>query len=259
MKEARELFTKMKEDEKEPYLKMAKKEKLAFLIKKREYLSQNKKTRTPSAYNLFISDLKGTDPSKFSEQGFFNYAHKKWKTLDNSKKEKYEKQAEKLKKENDREYEEKKSFEKSAPKKPLSAYNLFIRDRLPALKKQYPNKDQTDFFGMIAEEYKNLSNADTNKLQKRADKEKARYEKEKNEYDIQMSQMNVSQLEKIEEDKKERAKSKSKTVKKLNAKSKNKKKDASDEEDYEDEDDDKNKKKRGNSKKGQKKKKLKID
>lgn len=245
----------MKDDEKEPYLKMAKKEKLAYLIKKREYQSQNKKTRTPSAYNLFMADLKGTDSNKFSEQGFFNYAYKKWKSLDESKKEKYEKQAEKLKKDNDRNYEEKKSLEKQPPKRPLSTYNIYIRERLPALKKQYPNKEQTDFFGMIAEEYKNLSNAETNKLQKKADKEKIRYEKEKNEYDLQMSQMNVSQLEKIEEDKKERARSRTKTEKKTNAKSKNKKKEESDEDDYEDEDeDDKTKKKRGNSKRAPKKK-----
>ena len=81
----------MKDEEKEKYLKLAKREKLAYEIKKREYKSKNKKTRTPSAYNLYMSDLKGTAPEKYSEEGFFNYAYKKWKSLDASKKSKYEK------------------------------------------------------------------------------------------------------------------------------------------------------------------------
>lgn len=206
----------MKDDEKDHYLKLAKREKLAYEIKKREYKSKNKKTRTPSAYNLFVSELKGTAQEKYSEEGFFNFAYKQWKSLDQKKKTKFEKEAERLKGEANREYEERKSLEKFAPKKALSAYNLFIRDRMTDLKKKHPNKEQTEFFGIIAEEYANLSVSEKAKLQKLADKEKQRYEKEKGAYDVEMSQMNVTELEKQEEkkDKEREARSKSKTTKK---------------------------------------------
>ncbi len=228
LKKARDHFENMREADKEPFLKMAKKEKLAYMIKKREYDSKNKKTRTPSAYNLFMSDLKGTDPKKYSETGFFNYAYKKWKNLEDDKKRKYEKQSQKLKEENDREYKDKSSIGKNGPKKALSAYNLFIRDRLPELKKQKPDTEQTEFFGMIAEEYAKLSDADYKKYAKRAEKEKEKYEKEKANYELEMSQMNLTQLEKEEEQKEKRRETRSKTTKKDdtndNYKSKNKSK-----------------------------------
>jgi len=209
----------MKDDEKDHYLKLAKKEKLAYEIKKREYASKHKKTRTPSSYNLFVSELKGTAPEKFSEEGFFNYAYKKWKVLEEPKKRKYEKDAKKLKDEANREYEEQKSLGKSAPKKALSAYNLFIRDIMPELKKKHPNTEHSEFFGLIAEEYAKISSSEMAKLQKRADKEKQRYEKEKSGYALEMSQMKVSQLEKQEEKKEKEfeGRSKSKITKEINA------------------------------------------
>lgn len=251
MKKARELFDEMKDDEKEHYLKLAKKEKLAYEIKKREYNSKHKKIRTPSSYNLFMSELKGTAPEKYSEKGFFEYAYRKWKQLDSTKKNKYEIEAKKLKDEADKEYQEKKSLEKSAPKKALSAYNLFIRDRLPELKKKHPKMEQTEFFGIIAEEYAKLSSTEMTKLQKRANQEKQRYEKQKSEYDIEMSEMHVTQLEK-KEDKKEKereARSKTRTNKKnvINNKSrsKSKPKNTDTESNEESEDDDHNEVKRG--------------
>ena len=224
LKKARELFQEMNDAQKDHYLKLAKKEKLAYEIIKREYNSKNKKPRTQSAYNLFVSELTGTAQEKYSDEGFFNYAYKMWKRLDQEKKSKFEKEARRLKEEADREHDERKSLEKSAPKKALSAYNLFVRDRMPDLKTDYPNKEQTEFFSMIADEYSKLSSTEKTKLQRRADKEKQRYEKEKSAYDVEMTQMNVSQFGKQEEKKeKEReARSKSKTTKKTTVASKSK-------------------------------------
>jgi hypothetical protein len=227
--EARKLFEKMKEAEKEHYLKLAKKEQLTYTIIKREYNSKNKEERTPSAYNLFMSDLKGTASEKFSEDGFFNYAYQKWKSSDAAIVRKYERQAKKLKEEKDAEYNLRKSFEKSAPKKALNSYNLYVRERMPELKKQNPDTEQGELFVMLAEEYPKLSPSDLSQLKKRAEKDKERYEKEKSEYDMEMSQLNVTQLDKKEEkeEKKRESRGKSKTAKKkdtVKSKSKNKSK-----------------------------------
>jgi len=180
---------------------MAKREKLAYEIKKRAYNSKNKLPTTPNAYNLFVAELKGTASEKFSQEGFFNYAIKKWRNLDEVKKRKLEKEAKRLKEEAVKEYEEKTRIEKSAPKRALTAYNLYTRDRLPELKEKHPQMAQTDYFVIIGEEFAKISDKERYKLNQRAEKEKERFEEEKKEYDLEVSEMNLYQLEKIQEKK----------------------------------------------------------
>lgn len=264
-KEAKKIWDKLKDSDKDKYLKMAKKEKIAYILKKREYESKNRKGKGPSAYNLFVSDLKGTSQKEYSEQGFLNYAYQKWKTTDKSIKKKYEEKALKLKKEIEEEYEERITKEKTVPKRALSAYNIFVKEKFEVIQKKYPNKEPAEILAIMPEEYNHVSKEEKSYFTKKAKKDKERYESEKSQYEINMSQINDSRIEKIEErkarskskiekdeDSDEKSKSKSRNESKdKNAKSKKKSKKEKEEESEaeESEKESKSNKKRSNSKK----------
>jgi hypothetical protein len=221
LKEAKAKWEKLDDDEREKYLKMEKKERLAFILKKREYKALNKKERAPSAYNLFVKDLKGTDTKVFSEQGFFTYAAEKFRNLSSNEIRKLEERSKKLKEEMDAKKDEKAEIEELKPKKkPNSAYNIYIRERVPEIKKKFPNMVQTDVFAQCAEDFKNISTKELKVLEEKAEQEKLDYEKRMKKYELKLEKYN--EKEKTNEDEKKRSKSKSKQSSKKRSKSKGK-------------------------------------
>ena len=64
----------------------------------------------------------------------------------------------------------------NAPKRPQSAYFLFMNDRRPALQKEKPELKFGDLTKALTEDWKALSEKDRKKYEDMATKDKARYE-----------------------------------------------------------------------------------
>lgn len=180
--EAKALWEKLSDDQKDIYLRKAQKEKLVYELIKREYLQNNRKARGPSAFNLFMRDLKGSEKSEFSQIGFFNFAYKKWQLLDMVYKNKYEKASKEMRIKINEEYEEKLKAEKNqAPKRALSAYNIYLKEKMPEFKKKYPKKEQSEIFQLIGQEFANVSAKERKIYDEKAKKSKEEFEKFKKE------------------------------------------------------------------------------
>ena len=67
--------------------------------------------------------------------------------------------------------------DKNAPKRPTSAYFLFVKDARPGVVKKNPKASITDIAKLLGKEYKKLSKAQLAKYQKEADKLKTAYSK----------------------------------------------------------------------------------
>jgi len=265
-REAKAKWEKLDDEEQEKYLKMAKKESLAFILKKREYKRLNAEKRIPNTYNLFVADLKGIDPETYKEKGFFGYASDKYQNLSEAEKNKLDHRVKKLKDDLVAKKEAKAEIEEMKPKKkPNTAYNLFIRERVPEIKKKFPNIYQQDVFGKVAQEFKEISPRDLKKLEEKVEEEKEDYEKKMKKYELKLEKFN--EKEKPAEDEKSKGKSKSKkkskgkgkSVRKNSNKSKNADSETDNESDYESEKDKKKKKNKTKETKSRKSRKMVSD
>jgi hypothetical protein len=261
LKEAKAKWEKLDDDEREKYLKMEKKERLAFILKKREYNSLNRSERAPSAYNLFVKDLTGTDPKEYSEQGFFVYASDKYGKLSASELRKLEERSKKIKEEMMAKKNEKAEIEELKPKKkPNSAYNIFIRERVPEIKKKFPNMIPTEVFAQCAEDFKNISGKELKVLEEKAENEKADYEKRLKKYELKLEKYNEKENVNAEDKKKSKSKSNSSSKKRSKSKGKKstKKNDDQSESEYDTESEKDTKKKKNNDSKKKNEKKNKT-
>jgi hypothetical protein len=156
-KDAGKSWRNMSAEDKEKYLKVAKKAQLAYQIKKAEYTSTVRKSysKAKSAFNFFVADQKNY-PDDLPQGGFFNWCYDKWRKASDEIKKKYQKMADSAAKAHVRDRDELDTKVFDQPKKPLSGYNRYVKERLPLLKEQNPNKEHSEFFGMIGEEWKNL-------------------------------------------------------------------------------------------------------
>jgi hypothetical protein len=175
------------DEEKERYQRIAKKLKLAYLVKKMEYdLSVRKSksgTRALTPYNLFVRDMKGTvDTKDLPQGGFFNHCYKKWNKLDDAAKNKYIKRAKEEKAETDKSREEIKSRVYEQPKRPRSVYNIYIAETTAALRLKHPKKEQAELFAMAGEMWKSTSEKDKAKFTKIYDKEVEAYDAKMKEF-----------------------------------------------------------------------------
>lgn len=75
-----------------------------------------------------------------------------------------------------KEKKEKKEKDPNAPKRPLTAYFLFANDKRAGVKAENPTFKVTDVAKAIGELWKEASEADKAKYQKKADEEKKKYE-----------------------------------------------------------------------------------
>src|SRR5689334_4305855 len=77
----------------------------------------------------------------------------------------------------------KKAKDPNAPKRPLSGYMLYSKDRRPGLAKEQPNLANTEIVSVIATEWSGMSDAEKAPYIKRGTAAKARYVKAKAAYD----------------------------------------------------------------------------
>lgn len=183
-KEGKRLWEELTEDDKEKYLKKSHRIKICYLYKQMLYKKGIKKqlpSRPPSAYNLYIKDLKAENVPK--GKTFLEYAHEKWEKLNDDDKEKYIKKAEKLR----TVYEaEVKKFEGKVfnyPKKAKSAYQLFMSQRVVELKEEKPKVEVKKLFQQCAEEWNDISKEDKKKYEKLSKKDRTRFKSQTTEFE----------------------------------------------------------------------------
>jgi hypothetical protein len=170
IKEGPKAWKKLSEEEKEKYQRIAQKEKLIYLVKKREYESQIKKsssTRPQSAFNLYVADLKDKVDSKdIGPGGFFDYCYKKWNKMEESAKRKYFQRAEEQKEVSEKAKEEFMARVYNIPKRPANTYNIYIQHSLPDLQKSHPKKEVTELFKILGDQWHTLSDKQKEKFGK---------------------------------------------------------------------------------------------
>ena len=182
-KDGKKMWNELSENKKEEYLKRAKKIKLCYIYKKILYKKNIRKILPPkpkSAYNFFISSLKGIKPK--NGENFFHMTRRLWNKMDEDKKKKFIDLAE----EDLRKYEMKmEKFEDKIydiPERAKGAFQLFIIDKFPLLKEK--NKDLPTYviFSMISDEWKKLNDDEKNTYEKMAFQEKERFLKQNEEF-----------------------------------------------------------------------------
>ena len=175
-KDGKKMWNELPENEKEEYLKKAKKIKLCYIYKKMLYKKNNRKILPPkpkNAYNYFIASLKGIKPK--NGENFFQMTRRLWNKMDEDKKQKFNDLAE----EDIRKYEMKMvKFEDKIydiPERAKGAFQMFIMDKFPLLKEK--NKDLPTYviFSMISDEWKELNDDDKKIYEKMAIQDKERF------------------------------------------------------------------------------------
>jgi hypothetical protein len=179
LKEGKELWEKLSEDEKDVYLKKAHRIKLAYKYKKMIYDKKIKKIlpkRPANAFAQFLKDKKGEKIPKGEKAVVY------WRDVfDHLKKEQKRKYEDKAAKDRER-YQKKMGEFKNCvfdlPKRPLNAFSLYVKDRMPDLKNEKPDEPNTKLLKKIAKEWKSEDGVSQSKYEKKAEVDKMRFKKQ---------------------------------------------------------------------------------
>jgi len=166
-------WKKLSESEKERYQRIAHKSKLAYAFKMMEYKKILKSgTKRPlSAYNCFIKEAAPKAPASANKTqgGLFQHLTKQWAKLNESEKKKNHAMAEKSKKEAEKENEANEGRIYDVPKRPGSAWTLFIQQNYDQIRSENKKLDFTEMFAQASTVYKKLSAKEHKKYQDEAD------------------------------------------------------------------------------------------
>ena len=134
--------------------------------------------------------LKKEDPSLSMTQ-MTTKMSEEWKGLDEKKRKKYEDLAAKDKERYEKEVEaaggssnaaakkKKKEAEEGAPKRPLSAYFVYLEDRREAIKKEKPGLEHKEYLKLMGQEWQNMDAKKKEKYEAKAKQCKEKYDVEK--------------------------------------------------------------------------------
>lgn len=179
LKEGRDMWEKLSEDEKEVYLKKAHTCRLAYKYKKMIYNKKIKKIlpkKPATAYGHFLKEKKGIKIPKGEKA--VAYWYKEFEQLPKDKKRKYEDKAIKDKERYERKMEEFKNVVFDMPKRPLTAFSLYVRDRIPDLKKKNEKTPVQQLLKIAAKEWQKEDGVSQAKYEKKADYDKKRFKKQ---------------------------------------------------------------------------------
>jgi hypothetical protein len=178
-KEASILWKSLSAKEKDQYLKISHKAKLAYSIKKAEYdlfVKKNTK-RAPSAFNLFCADIK---ERKFQKnQEVFGNCFSEWKRLDIIKRAEY---VEKSKKAKDMISQENKNRLSDKPVRPANGYARFIKESCALLKIEQPSLIPENRFKLAISIWKNISKEQKDKYKNEFKNDMLIYHQQMREY-----------------------------------------------------------------------------
>jgi len=179
LKDGKELWDKLSEDEKEVYLKKAHRIKLAYKYKKMIYDKKIRKIlpkRPANAYAQFLKDKKGEKIPK-GEKAVV-YWRDEFDNLKKDQKRKYEDKAAKDRERYQKKMGEFKNCIFDLPKRPLNAFSLYVKDRMPDLKKERPDEQNPKLLRQIAKEWKAEDGVSQRKYEKKAEVDKMRFKKQ---------------------------------------------------------------------------------
>ena len=184
IQEGKELWDKLSDEEKEVYLKKAHTCKLAYKYKNMIYKKKIKKImpkRPANAYAQFLKDKKGQKIPK-GEKAVV-YWRDEYENLTKDKKKKYIEKAEKEKERYEKKMEEFKNYIFDLPKRPLNAFTLFVKDRVPDLKTENPKAAVTQLIKIAAKEWKKEDGVSQSKYEKKAEQDKKRFSRQMKEFE----------------------------------------------------------------------------
>ena len=183
LKDGRELWEKLTQEQKDEFLAKAHKCHIAYIYKKMIYKQQIKKImpkKPGTAFSQFLKEKKG---QKYDGKNFLVYFRKVYSTLTQEEKAKYEEKAKEL-------YEKyKKKLEKfedkvfDLPKKARSPFSLYVKDRMRELHEKYKEKTCAELLKMIAIEWNNLEKSAQDKYNKESEKEVKIFKKQLKEFE----------------------------------------------------------------------------
>ena len=220
LKEGRKLWEKLSQEEKDEYLNKAKKIRLCYIYKKMLYKKNRKKilpSKPRSAYNFFISSMRGKSPSK--NEPFLAMCRKKWSKMSENEKEKFEELADEERKKYEKKLEKFQNRVFDIPKRPKSAFQLYVMDKFNGVKDE--NKDFTapEVLKTVAEEWNKLSDKKKEKYEEKAAKDRERFKKQNVEfkefgYYTKSREQKEEEKEKKSQSQKKRSQKKSQSQKK---------------------------------------------
>ena len=181
LQEGKEMWDKLSEDEKESYLKKSHTLRLAYKYKMMIYNKKIKKIlpkKPATAYGQFLKEKKGMKVPK-GEKAVV-YWRPYYDELSKDKKKKYEEKASREKERYQKKMDEFKNVIFDMPKKPLNAFALFMRDRLPDLKKEKGNEKapMAKLLKIAAKEWTSEDGVSQKKYEKKAELDKKRFKKQ---------------------------------------------------------------------------------
>ena len=183
-KEGKILWDKLSEEEKDVYLKKSHRIRICYKYKLLLYNKNKKKllpTRPKSAYNLFVSDMKGKKIPK--GVSFIDFVKDEWNNLDEKTIEKYQAKAEKLKIEFEKQKEkfENKIFDN--PKRPKNSYQIYVSHRMSELKEKNPEGKVQEMLSECAQEWNDMGDKEKKKYEKIYQKGKELYQEQLKEFE----------------------------------------------------------------------------
>ena len=174
--EGKELWDKLSEEEKEVYLKKAHRCRLAYKYKKMIYNKKIKKVlpkKPANAYAQFLKDKKGQKIPKGEKA--VAYWREEFENLSKDKKRKYEDKAAKDRERYAKKMEEFNKYVFDMPKRPLNAFSLYVKDRMPDLKSEKKNSPASELIKQIAKEWQKEDGVSQKKYEKKAEVDKKRF------------------------------------------------------------------------------------
>ena len=220
-----ELWNKLTDEQKEEYFIKSHRCQLAYKYKSMIYKKQIKKMIPKKPGGAIMQYLKEKKGQKAPEgEKWISYWRTMYSKLTPEQKRKYEEKAEKAK-----EIYEKKmaQFENKVfdmPKKPRSAFTLFVTERMPEIKKDNPKSTASEILKIIAKEWQEEKNVDQSIYNKKVEKEKKRFKKQLAEFKKNGYYTKTKNKEEEEDDDDDEKSKKTKSSKKKsNSKSSSKK------------------------------------
>ena len=184
IQEGRDLWEKLSEDEKETYAKKAHRCRLAYKYKNMIYKKKIRKImpkRPANAYAQFMKEKKGQKVPKGQTPG--EYWKKDYEKLPKDKKKKYEEKAERDRERYEKKMKEFNNFVFDIPKRPLNAFTLYVKDRIPDLRKENAKAENPELLKIAAKEWKKEDGVSQKQYEKQAEKDQKRFTRQMKEFE----------------------------------------------------------------------------
>lgn len=170
--------------------------------------------KPPTAYGFFLKEKKGVKIPK-GEKAVVHWLPY-FNDLPRDKKKKYEEQAKLARLRYEKKMEDFKKYTFDMPKRPLNAFTLFVRDRVPDLKKKNKDANVQKLIRLAAKEWQSEEGVSQKAYERKAEQDKKRFKRQLKEFEAKGYYRTVYRAErtKDEEDESEEEEEEKRTKKK---------------------------------------------